>query len=147
MSVQTRTKTLSQKTIDGLLAIAAAVLANPKDYNQEQFVNVMFDTDTREIGCLALFHSQISSTERAHKLRVKKTRRASLTSPIESPFFSKVKKDFKLDDEQTRRLFGSTIDWPEKFRTAYNNANAYTKARARVAERRIKHFIKTNGAE
>jgi hypothetical protein len=50
-----------------------------------------------------------------------------------------------LNEEQVGALFYDPA-WPEKYADAYENART-PRQRARVAARRIDHFIKTNGAE
>lgn len=49
------------------------------------------------------------------------------------------------DFHQAERLF-LVSDWPAVFRTAYRNAET-RRARARIAAKRITHFIRTDGAE
>ena len=139
-------KPLAQKTINGLLAIAAAVLADPKMYNQDNFAEKQFGSDKIVSGCLAFFHSRLTSTERGHALRVKKFHAQEQGMGTNVSFFHKAQRDLKLSDEQARVVFGSVYEWPYKFRNAYHDAKG-PKSRARVAERRIKRFIKTNGAE
>lgn len=56
-----------------------------------------------------------------------------------------------LDDDQAFNLFDYPVGqegngWPQKFVDAYLNAKT-PKGRARVAARRIDHFIKTGGRE
>lgn len=48
-----------------------------------------------------------------------------------------------LDSFQTDALFGEICEWPEKFAKAYHNAKT-PRAVAKVAQRRVEHFIKTS---
>lgn len=63
--------------------------------------------------------------------------------------FKSIAKTLGLGMPQALRLFAYTWDergWPEKFKAAYAAAKT-PRQRARVAVRRIDHFIKTKGAE
>ena len=55
-------------------------------------------------------------------------------------------KTLGITSDQSQRLFASVVDdimgWPSKFSDAYRTA-ATQKQRAKVASRRIEHFIKT----
>ena len=55
-------------------------------------------------------------------------------------------KVLSLRGRQDSKLFSVGGDWPKKFASAYLKAKT-PKGRARVAARRIDHFIKTGGRE
>lgn len=66
----TKHRSLSSIAVSTLTAIAAAIIANPKAYHQNQFITD-FESEN-EAGCVAFHHSKLTATARALKLRVKK---------------------------------------------------------------------------
>jgi hypothetical protein len=52
----------------------------------------------------------------------------------------------KLDEDQANRLFYEH-KWPAQFKMNFKDAPWGSKARARIAAKRITHFIKTKGTE
>jgi hypothetical protein len=142
-------RSLSSIAISTLTAIAAAVIANPKAYHQDKFVTD-FESEN-EAGCVAFYHSKLTATARALKLRVKKNEVWLNTPKLNSryegnPFFEAAKKDLKLTDAQAQRLLGEAEAWPKKFYDQYENAKT-AKGRARALFNRIAFFIATDGLD
>lgn len=130
-----RTKTLKDKTISGLRAIIAAVLADPKNYNQNQFHG-------SGAGCLAFFHSKLTAKPETHAKRCKVIDSGNYDG--DGPMYNAAMKELGITDTQASALFCTGFCWPGKFSRLYNSAKG-PKSRARAAEKLIEAFIKVNG--
>lgn len=154
----TRTqKTLTLVATSALSRIAEYILANPQEFNQEQFIQ---DAGmSSEAGCIAYIHTKINSGPRALKNRTAKhngewskkartllfsTFSATRQHILDSPFLKGAQRELGLSDEQAYLLMGGSRQWPERFSDKYNSA-ASAKGRARAAHDFILFFIKTNG--
>lgn len=137
------TKRLPKKTVAFLKAIRAEVLKDARHYTQENFCSTGPRGDN--CGCLAFIHVK---TTRSPRTLAKYIRKEMHTiSPADSPFYFAAQKDLDLTPSQTKRLFGSISNWPFPFRIQYARSESFSKLRARVAAKRITHFIKTNGTD
>lgn len=139
-------KPLSETTITALRAIAAAALATPDTYHQGYFLGG--PGTEHERGCVAYQHLKLTRTARQFQNLLKKD---SDFGPVhfgnfdQHPFFTAVKKDLKLNDEQAHCLMGGTEEfWPAKYHDRYENAKT-AKGRARALANYIEFFIKTDG--
>lgn len=130
-----------------LRKIQKHILAEPKRYDQDRWLLTGKDIDDyvparqipacRTVGCIAGWACVLSNKPLARKFEAGDIAKTLLG----------------LDDSQAKKLFspvynlfGDPSQWPAKFVDAYQNAKTAT-GRARVASRRIDHFIKTGGAE
>ena len=59
--------------------------------------------------------------------------------------FNRANKAFEIEEEQGERLFLISC-WPSSYRAQYDEAKT-PGAKAKIAAKRITHFIKTKGAE
>lgn len=149
------TKRLPKKTVAFLKAIRAEVLKDARHYTQESFCSTGPRGDN--CGCLAFIHVKTTRSPRTLAKYIRKEMHTispadspfyvAAQNPADSPFYFAAQKDLDLTPSQTKRLFGSISNWPFPFRIQYARSESFSKLRARVAAKRITHFIKTNGTD
>lgn len=139
-------KNLSRKSIEILLGIKEAVLANPKFYDQNSFVEDISICDTT--CCLAGWADYTVNGSKAHNKRAKNylAYLEDFDSGKDVNWEKIGAKALGLPALLAYKLFVDSTEWPHPFDERYQNARTYAR-RARVAANRIDHFIATDGME
>jgi hypothetical protein len=130
---------LSKESIKRLRMVKEAILANPQYYRQEEWISAIEPCGTT--CCIAGWADYLFNGKKAHEARAK----AELSNYMVSWEYVAAKA-LGLDYCQAHTLTYPGSGWPVPFCTAYTRAKT-PKQRAKVAARRIEHFIKTGGAE
>jgi hypothetical protein len=137
---------ISAKAARLLRKVAQHILEEPNRYDQETFLKISHAGEEYlgpselidkfpacgTVGCIA---GWVAALTAKNPKRLKDVQRFA-------------DKTLGITSDQSQRLFASVVDdddimgWPSKFSDAYRTA-ATQKQRAKVASRRIEHFIKT----
>lgn len=155
-TTKTKKQTLSAKAIRILRKVEAHILEEPKRYDQ----NTICDRYTKKVIAERLeWGGDIDHIPPCRAIACIGGWVNVLTGHPRSQSLSLAARTLGLNHEQADRLFaGIDYDltepsctvpyrqWPDRFQKAYFEAQTAAQ-RARVAVRRIEHFIKTGGAE
>lgn len=141
-------KNLSAKAISLLRKVAKHILAEPKRYDQHNWIlkgsSILsksavhnYEDDIPRcgtVGCLAGWICVLTGSKTRTKHQ--EVAAAALGMPYKEG----------IAEHITDKLFLCVRYWPDTYRLAYENANGHAD-RAKAAANRIEHFISTDGAE
>lgn len=155
---KTKKETLSAKAIRLLRKVEAHILEEPKRYNQNTVCeiysparikqrkgwggDVSFIPPCGTVACIGGWVNVLSGHRRSKNLDLAK-KTLGLTEEQSDRLFAGICYEPEFDCVE---LGDTSRQWPERFQVAYFKARTAA-GRARVAVRRIEHFIKTGGAE
>lgn len=140
---------MSFMNIPLLKRVKAAILKHP-----DQFEMAWWFDDVLHLGglqepvpaggcgtaaCIGGWVCHLSSRHQQIKTTSRQYRHSS------SSVYARARSLLAINDDQAERLFGDS-NWPEPYRTRYDNSKTAL-TRAKVAARRIDHFVKTKGKE
>ena len=127
-----------------LKKIQKAILAEPLRFNMDHWI----DTDNRQAPCgttACIGGFAIILSDLKGKITAPKWTSAAESHEHMWGVMRYASQILEIDDAAAMRLFGEE-DWPITFRNSYQSTQS-PHARARIAVKRIQHFIDTKGTD